>query len=121
MEEEEAGRPGGLGRGAAPGAAQPGDQQEGDAPRTLEIKRSFHEAPGTGASRQLQPLRGCPRPSLRVPGVGAILPRWDRRAEGPAGELLCAAPRPGWQRWSGADSFNEARRFSVSTKWFLCF
>lgn len=56
------------------------------------------EAPGTGVLGRSQLLRGCPRPSLRFPGVGATRSRGDRRAGGPGAERLCAAARLSWRR-----------------------
>lgn len=77
MEEEEDGRPGGLGPRVAHGAAG-GDPQEGDAPRTPERRRPR-------GSRDRRAAPAPPRaatPSPRLPGVGATRPRGDWGAEG---------------------------------------
>lgn len=81
--EEVAGGPGGLGLRAAPGAAQPGDQREGDVPRTPEIERLPRGA------RDRSP-RAAPAPT-RAPRAEAPLPRRGcdggprARPQGPAG------------------------------------
>lgn len=77
--EEEAGRQGELGPRAAPGAAQPGDQREGNALRTLDIQR-----PARGSRDRSS--RAIPAPT-RVPTAEPPLPRrgCDSITRGPEG------------------------------------
>lgn len=114
---------GGLGTRAAPGATR--------ARRPAKGRRPACHGDAAAAARLPGPVSetlGDPRPCAGAHGQTPVSPPWLRfgceGAGGPRAPRSAAlhGPRPGWQRQrSGADSFNEARRFSVSTTLFLCF